>query len=331
MACNVHRSLRRNPLAVSRADVLSTLGCTILLLIVITPSLAWIRLGSRGAVCSSNLRKIGQGMHIYANDNQEWFPIHYFRGDHWSGELPIETGVRYEGMMGSTEELRINQPTSPEVSPYASHPSRSLFLLIRLFRDDERISAADFVCPSSGDTVDNLSGDDPYGPEFSTPERNRYDFHGYDNLSYAYQLPYSRRGKPRETLDVRMPIAADKGPYYQGDQNDPGALSATVHDERSSVDPPYEWYDFSLYEILDLTDEWRRYNSRNHGGVGQNVLYVDAHVEFADRPNVGVNMDNIYTVFDSYLDLRGIIIGAIGDYPDETYGPAAQTDSFLVP
>jgi secreted protein with Ig-like and vWFA domain len=45
--------------------------------------------------------------------------------------------------------------------------------------------------------------------------KTRSDFSGYEKLSYAYQVAHGRRGRPGETLDARMPISADKGPYYQ--------------------------------------------------------------------------------------------------------------------
>jgi len=49
-------------------------------------------------------------------------------------------------------------------------------------------------------------------------------------------------------------------------------------------------------------------NSNNHGGDGQNVLYVDGHVEFHASPFAGVKRDNIFTnksgvVVDSTRDM----------------------------
>jgi len=36
-------------------------------------------------------------------------------------------------------------------------------------------------------------------------------------------------------------------------------------------------------------------NSKNHGGIGQNVLFADTRVEFARNSTVGKGGDNIYT------------------------------------
>jgi hypothetical protein len=59
-------------------------------------------------------------------------------------------------------------------------------------------------------------------------------------------------------------------------------------------------------------------NSLNHGNDGQNVLYLDMHVEHAKTPNAGVDGDNIY--------LAGNLTNYTGDEM-----PASRTDSFLLP
>jgi hypothetical protein len=42
-------------------------------------------------------------------------------------------------------------------------------------------------------------------------------------------------------------------------------------------------------------------NSRNHGGAGQNVLYVGGNVRWCVRPTVGVDCDNIYVNRDDRI------------------------------
>ncbi|MFA6135378.1 MAG: hypothetical protein WC869_15305 [Phycisphaerae bacterium] len=58
--------------------------------------------------------------------------------------------------------------------------------------------------------------------------------------------------------------------------------------------------------------------SDNHGRSGQNVLYLDAHVNWSDKPTAGVAGNNIYLAEGVY-DYRG----------DET--PVNNRDSFLLP
>ena len=46
-------------------------------LLLIPPMLAHRSATPKRVICASNLRGIGQGLHIYANDNDGTFPIHY--------------------------------------------------------------------------------------------------------------------------------------------------------------------------------------------------------------------------------------------------------------
>jgi hypothetical protein len=271
-------------------------------------------------------------MHIYANDFNEWFPHHYYEPTYVTDTVPAQHGVRWVGTMGSNEFLSIAERTSKSKSPDRSHPSRSLFLLVIAGMS----TPGEFVCPSSGDRPDDLRnhGPDAGGPgadQPALPGRTRFDFRGYDFLSYGYQLPYARRGKPRPILDVRMPIAADKGPYYES-AGEGLAGTGTIRDRRSQVDVPQAWSSQSVDEIHRTpTAEWRPYNSRNHSrGEGQNVLFVDSHVEFLKRPIVGVHYDNIYTLQDSFTDPRATLIGMVPD-ADQAVGPLTNTDSFIVP
>jgi hypothetical protein len=323
------RTFRR---ALSIPDILWWWLFLLLLLFLVLPSLSRTRRPSRRAVCAANLRGIGQGMHIYANDSYEWFPHHYYEPTYVESSVPAQHGVRWAGSMGSNDFLRITEETAKAKSPDRSHPSRSLFLLVIAGMS----TPAEFVCPQSTDRGDDLRnrGSDASGPgadQAALPGKTRFDFCGYDFLSYGYQLPYARRGKPRATLDIRVPIAADKGPYYES-AGEGLAGTGTVRDRRSSVNAPQGWSSQSADEIRRIpAAQWRPYNSRNHGrGAGQNVLFVDSHVEFLEKPIAGVHYDNIYTLQNSLSDPRAVLIGMVPD-ADQPVGPLTNTDSFIVP
>lgn len=289
-----------------------------LLISILLPSLARAREIAKRAVCSANLKGLGTGMRVYAYDNEDWFPIHYF--ERTPSDTPNDHGVRWVGMMGSNDELKITQATSRTVSPHASHASRSLFLLVI----DGTCTAKQFICPSSDDHEDELRNWQGQYEVAAQPGTNRFDFRGYNNLSYGYQLPFGPNAVPSSRLDARCAVSADKGPYYG-----PGGagLDGTVPDARSAAQPPQN---MSADMLLQQRDKfWKPYNSRNHRGEGQNVLFADGHVEFLKRPLVGVNRDNIYTLQDGFSrasTFMGIVQG-----PGETLGPLTQTDSFIVP
>ncbi len=304
-------------------ELLVVVAIIALLISILLPSLSRARELAKRAVCASNQRGVGQGMHIYSNDNQEWFPHHFYTTSYGTS-VPETHAVNYIGKLSAKlSGADYTQATGISSASRESHPSRSLFLLVISGSQ----TVGQFVCPSTADSEDDLRNQVTTPTTAAQPGRTRYDFKSYTNLSYGYQMPYARRGKPRNSLDVRMALMADKGPYWQaGADNTAGG----VVDARSSINPPTSFKTgTSGSDILKKSnDDWRPYNSTNHGGEGQNVLYVDGHAEFQRRPIVGTNNDNIYTYNDSWTDIEGAMVGAVG--ADMT-GQLANTDSFIIP
>ena len=264
--------------AFSVAELFWIILIIILLILILLPSLARARMLSKRAVCAANLRGIGQGCYIYSNDNLDWFPHHYYQPMTTAGR---NVAVQWVGTMGSHDFLKISEATTPQKSPDRNHPSRSLFLLVICGNN----SPKSFVCPSLREAEDPLRNAESGRDYACQPGINRFDFRGYENLSYGYQLPYGVYAQPRLGMDPRMVLAADKGPYYaDGGPGLPG--TETTQDKRSEQAAPDfpELREENSAAGLPGKGAWRRYNSRNHGGEGQNVLFVDAHAQFMFTP-----------------------------------------------
>jgi prepilin-type N-terminal cleavage/methylation domain-containing protein/prepilin-type processing-associated H-X9-DG protein len=291
-------------------ELLVVVAIIALLISILLPSVSRARELAKRAVCSANLRGIGQAQHIYANDNQEWFPMEYHSQNY--GAQPEDHAVDYIERIGLSYTLP--STTGSPISA-SQNPSRSMFMMIT----GSQSTPKQFICPSAGDTEDNLRNQ----TQAAQPGINRFDFKAYTSTSYGYQMPFGRKAKPRENLDSRMPINADKGPYFQAgtqraDETIGDVLVTTVGL------PNFGTAD----QILRAdNDRWRPYNSRNHNGEGQNILYTDGHVEFTKKPISGVNNDNVYT-YQSGFTFENSLIGTI---PANRKGPKTETDSLIVP
>ena len=80
MFANLPRTSRLDQRAIKIIEVVVALAVLIFLAWLLTPSLSGPRELPGRAICASNQRGIGQAEAIYADDNQDSFPVHYFFG-----------------------------------------------------------------------------------------------------------------------------------------------------------------------------------------------------------------------------------------------------------
>ncbi|MFH1108952.1 MAG: hypothetical protein V1790_07145 [Planctomycetota bacterium] len=308
-------------------DLVGVLAVSVLSVAFGIPVFAQWRHLSQREVCGLNLKGIGVAAKIYANDNGEKWPsppfrrqavdhegIDYLAGDRVN-DPPVEPGeVGYDRGVESTTET----PLDPTGGSTVVSVTRALWLLVR----SGDINEESFVCPSSGDSVRDA--------DLLFPEDLYYDFGSYHNISYGYQVPFGPRDtRPREGADNRQAFAADKGPYYL-----------------NTFEPTFQTGSRHPVTFEDPQGRWRRYNSRNHQGQGQNVLFAAGNVAFADSPAVGVDGDNIYTVMTDGWDETGFNrihgqsphFATAGELPypgQDAFGPGSgrfsTTDSLIYP
>ena len=321
--------MKRNVKGFTLIELLVVIAIIALLISILLPSLSRARELSKRLVCASNIKGAGTSAKIYANDNfEKWMVppfkagninnggIDYTCDDETTSSWPLATDP---GEVGWNRNFQTTSETAAAATQgsTASSTTRALWLLVR----SGDITVQQFVCPSSSDEQDPTENLDLY-----------YDFEGYLNISYGYQVPFGPRDtQPREGLDNRMVLAADKGPFYQ--------------------DSTPDW-NVGVRGLVDTEDSpkaWRAFNSPNHGGLGngegQNCLYADGHATFQKTPAVGIDNDNIYTVMtidwgtkEGYNRIHGDVphVYTTKPYPGErainnSANGYASTDSLIYP
>jgi len=276
--------MKRRLKAFTLIELLVVIAIIALLISILLPSLSRARELSKRLVCASAAKGIGTSSKIYANDNSErWMIPPFKRGaidkggidyglDQESSNVPpTDPGeVGWLRHLQSTSETR----TSPNTGSTAVSNTRAFWMMVR----SGDITVQQFICPSSGDQPDTTENLDLY-----------YDFTEYENISYGYQVPFGPRDtQPREGMDNRQVIVADKGPYYFGGTSTIPNWNVGKGGKGISLE--------------DSPKTWRAFNSPNHGGAGngegQNCLYADGHASFQRTPAVGIDNDNIYTLMD---------------------------------
>jgi prepilin-type N-terminal cleavage/methylation domain-containing protein/prepilin-type processing-associated H-X9-DG protein len=285
------RSRRRGFSLTELAVVIVILG---ILASIFIPYFGKIRETDRRVRCEDNLRAIMGGLRQYAMlKNSKGKEIHVF-----------PSVIHDRKQSGYTAYTGADSPDpfakSTRVKP--NDVTASLWLLVRY----GFVGAGRFICPSSKQSPDPmLNGSAPVAAS------QRSNFTDGTHLSYSYASPFSTAKGYNLSEDSHVgdfALLADKNPGISGKESN---VTAPAWDS-----PPFEL---------------ARANSRNHGHVGQNVLYADGHVDWKttaycgyEDPKTG-RRDNIFTALNAVLPIEAN--GVCG----REYGPSWANDSYLVP
>ena len=260
----------------------------ILLIVIIRPFIARPRCIAFRMPCGTNLKGIGTAMLIYANDYEDELPRAGGPTTKWGRTPDWQASNRYEAF-----------GLASDGSGGQASISASLYFLVKY----TKVTTKSFICKGDVGASEfqpskyNAGNKElidlwDFGPE---PERH---------CSYSYHLPYSKYALTTSS-EPGMAVAADRNPWMP-------RLGEKARDF-SKFDPG-----------LTASTEAQKYgNAIAHQGDGQNVLYMDGHVNFEKRSYCGVDYDNIYTYWDGEDKQRGIapVLGS---------EPKGRLDSLLV-
>jgi prepilin-type processing-associated H-X9-DG protein len=246
--------------------------------------------------CGANLAVLGKAMRLYASDYQNEFPRAGGRNTTWGETVRWNASNRYQAY-----------GLSADGTGGIATISSCFYLLVKY----AEVRPRSFVCPGdTGTTEFRLSEGAglPRGSELF----DAWDFgpEAGKHCSYAYQMPFGLYALAT-SHDPAMPLAADRNPWLRSPASEARPIA--------NFKP-----DLSLF--MGTPEQGRAGNSISHRQDGQNVLFVDGHVTFAERSYCGLENDNIYLV--SVDLIRGSPIGTVPVPP--VVVPAHRKDSVLV-
>jgi prepilin-type processing-associated H-X9-DG protein len=236
---------------------------------VLVPSAFAATLGADRAKCANNLKQLGIACQAWAaGHKQQWPKVFTKDSTAWN-----EVG----GTRADDGKCDNGKPVNSNTA--------NLWALARtgLVENPEV-----FICPAAGTKVEV----EPVDPTTS-PVR---DFSSEAACGYSYQNTFFRvRNDPpamyilTSASSPGLAIAADANPmrrdFWSGAPGGKKGVTDAQLAEKTSFAVPG-------WGVID--GAWDL-NSPNHKFSGQNVLYLDGHVEWVDHPFACVNYDNIWT------------------------------------
>ena len=268
-------------------ELLVVIAIIALLMGILMPALSRVRQIAFRVICGTNLSGLGKAMLIYSNDYDDELPRSGGRNSSWA---PLIANWQ-----------ATNRFQAYGVSANGDGGTGSISSCFYLLVKYAEVTPKSFLC--KGD-----SGTTEFKPaNYGAGNRDLIELWDFgpdpkEHCSYAYHMPFGLYALTASS-EPGMAVAADRNPFV--------------------ISPMAEAKNISLFVPDGGKEAVKAGNANQHQEDGQNVLFLDSHVNFERNPYCGVNEDNIYTFWDGG-DIRR------GGVPILTSEPQSRTDSMVV-
>jgi len=270
-------------------ELLVVIAIIALLMGILMPALARVRQIAFRMVCGTNLSGIGKAMLIYSNDYEDELPVAGFTDSTWG-----PTGNTVYDAVTATQAYKNNKGTI----------TSCFYLLVKY----AEVTPKSFLC--KGDTNARV---------FEVADKDLIELWDFgttplNHCSYAYHQPFD--------------ISNETNTYALTTSSEPGlAVAADPNPWINTDDTERDWDAFipEAPGTNSTRDSVKAGNTITHQDEGQNVLFLDSHVDFENTSACGINEDNIYTVFSkNALIQKGVKPAATAVIPE------SRQDSLIV-
>ena len=235
------------------------------------------------AACHNNLKQMGMVLQTWATDHrQHWPDVFTEESERWD-RVGNTRSAGWDVVNNRPEEEGAEPDDNGE--PIQSNTANLWHLVAKA-----GLPVDIFLCPSAGHLRDDTV------PRFSHVR----DFRGAPFVSYSYQNvlgPYEMT-QASAHQPSSLAVAADANPMRQDAWSGApgGGVKSGRTDRALAGKQQFVQSDQAALwngQIKFIRDPWEL-NSPNHGFRGQNVLYLDGHVEWRLHPYCSTNWDNIW-------------------------------------
>jgi prepilin-type N-terminal cleavage/methylation domain-containing protein/prepilin-type processing-associated H-X9-DG protein len=269
-------------------ELLVVIAIIALLMGILLPSLARVKVIANRMKCGSHLADIGKSMMMYAEENKQTYPVGGIRGATWTQLSETTPGILKWDASSRDLAFKDNGKKATITS--------CLFLLIKY----GNMTSKQFVCPDDADTKEFTLASEYKDTGVPTTNQikelsDAWDFGANPGTkcSYSYHMPFPNSDDATKSYVMDSstspgsPLCADRNPYLDKNARD------SLKDPR--IPNPY----FSDKDG-EYHDDKNKGNAAVHGRKAQNVLFNDGHVAAELYPNCGINNDNIWKFWPTY-------------------------------
>ncbi len=265
-------------------ELLVVIAIILILVAILVPSISGAREQAQRSRCAANIKAILAGFVIYSQEFGNTYPVAKGPPASTPGAWKSCNATAVGGQSYSADEViyayYVDNSSPRRIGNTTDSVEGSVTGCLWVMALRLQMNTSTFICPSDTKagspmimSASNATGT-LYRVDFTTSS-------SANTLSYSIAYPWDASSTGAN---------AAPGRWWRNT----GMSSLPVVSDMAPANGEY-YGDVTIDVTMGNKNTPESHNSFIHAQVGQNVGFADGHVEFAKRPNIGQNGDNIWT------------------------------------